>query len=340
MFSESSMMSGGNSLSPEKGQGHVLDNYFNEIATPENVFCFDKTMKTKDLETRMQELEVLLAKLENASSAERAKIQAEDPLICAIPDFSADVTSYLEDKALDSSVQVKEGAENKSYIYYDDGAKRVIKVSKERHDYDLISVVKLMRNMYALELFERNQDSFMSFEEGDISIDVVFDQIIIAKDDQGRYKRIITQPFVEAGSIKEEMASQNAETVEFRQAWKKFLEQIGLLQATAEVALDITDSSQGGKPSRGNVALTENVKVEEGDKDGQYIFRIIDLDVFDDPLMDTKKNNGEQHKFYASEQLRNRGSVIGAIKVFVTNMARERYVKPMQDIYTKKELDK
>jgi len=61
---------------------------------------------------------------------------------------------------------------------------------------------------------------------------------------------------------------------DFDKAWKKFLEQIGLLQATAEVALDITDSSQGAKPSRGNVALTENVMVESPEEEGgEYILK-------------------------------------------------------------------
>lgn len=324
----------------ESSSDRTLDNFFSDINTPSNAFYIDKKMETNDLEQKMMELESLLSQLEEASFAERDVIERESSLLAQIPSITEDVRGFLEQRKNDPNTIMKEGAENESYISFNGEEKSVVKVSKERHDYDVVSVVKLMRNMCALELFQRNRKDFMSLEEGNMDIEVVFDNIAIVKDEEGRYKRIITQPFIEVDSIKAAMEG-HEEYDDFSKAWKKFLEQIGLLQATAEVALDITDSSQGAKPSRGNVALTENVMVADPEEEGgEYVFKIIDLDVFDDPLMDTKAEKGEQNKFYAGEQIRKKGSLLSAMKVFVTNLAREKYVKPMQDKFTKKEMDK
>jgi hypothetical protein len=304
----------------------------------ENLFYLDKELTLEELRERFQQFNQLLERFEKASFGEREEIEKSD-LFSQIPTITADAQSYLTELRSDPNTEITAGAENENYIYTEGEQKKVIKVSKERHDYDVASVIKLMRNMYALQLFEKECPAFMSLQEGNIDIKVMFENIVVYKDAEGKYKRIIEQPFADGEPIKKKMANQEEEP-ELQAAWKKFLEQIGLLQATAEVVLDITDSTQGAKPSRGDVSQTENVFIDENE--GVYQFQIIDIDVFDDPLMDTKKEKGTQHKFYASEHVRKRGlaGIVPAIKVFVTNLAREEYVKKLQDVFTKKEMDK
>lgn len=298
-------------------------------------------MPTEVIEAKKVRLEELLAQFEQATLEERTELEQNTPELAAIVTITPEATAYLQRVRGDAGTDVQAGAENENYIYTDEaGERRVIKMSKERHDYDAISVLKLMRNMCALELFERQYPSFGTMQTGRMKIDMLYDDMMVFKDEQGHYKRMIRQRFVEGASVGQ-MLKEKDVPYEFTEAWKKFLEQIGLLQVTAEVSLDITDSTQGVKPSRGNVAQTNNVIVESpGEPTGEYIFHVIDLDVFDDPLMDTLAEKGRQHKFYATEQLRKRGSILGAIKVFLTNMSRELYVKPMQDRYTKREMEK
>ena len=317
-----------------------FSNFIKEVKTSDSVFWLDKELSIEEIEERKCRLEELLAKMEKASPAQR-KILEQESELSRIPSITEEARVYLNALEKDPETEQTEGAENKNLIFVNSaGEKRVLKVSKGRHDQDPISIVKLMRNMCALELFERQQKEFMSLQEGEININVLFDNIVIYRDAEGNYKRMIDQPFAKGESVGRLMAGRQ-EYDDLQKAWKKFLEQIDLLQATSEVVLDITDSTQGAKPSRGDVSRTGNVFVERSnDSDTDYNFQIIDIDVFDDPLMDTKKEKGLQHKFSASEQIRKKGSISSAIKVFLTNISRELYVKPMQDHYIKKELEK
>ncbi len=331
-------------VSPEKklfeAKSLGFDRFIAAAKNESNIFWLDKNLPTEKLKQRIQRLEKLLEKLEKASSEERLALEKTSEL-GRIPQITLAAEDYIDELSLAESTEKTEGAENKNLIFVDSaGDKKVLKISKGRHDQDVVSIVKLMRNMCALELFERRQKDFMSLQEGEINISVLFDNIIIYRDAEGNYKRVIDQPFAKGKPVGKLMAGRQ-EYDDLQKAWKKFLEQIGLLQATSEVVLDITDSTQGAKPSRGDVSRTENVFVDQPEAAGGiYNFQIIDIDVFDDPLFDTKKQKGDQHKFYASEQLRRRGSVLSAIKVFLTNMSRERYVKLMQDRYIEKEMNK
>ncbi len=316
-----------------------LKDFVEDAKKRDGVFHLDKSLSIEQLETKLGELEGLIEEFEKGDTQKRTELEGR--VLDSVPEIPPQAQDFLDSLHL---MPTKEGAENKSYFLSDkeSGEERVVKLSKSRHDADFGSVLKLMRNMFALELFQKKQEAgeFMSLQDGNMKLEVLFDSITIYRDKAGNYKRLIEQPFAEGKPIKEKV-QEAGDDIEFQKAWKKFLEQMGLLQAVSEVVLDLTDSTQGARPSRGDVSKTENVFVKDPEEsDGNYVFQIIDLDVFDAPLMDTKQEKGAQHKFYPKEQLRKAQSVLQALKVLATNISRDSYVSKMQERYVDDEMNK
>jgi len=307
-----------------------LDDFINEAKQPFNLLSIDKNISKKQLEQRLALLDLFYEEYTNANLEQRDEMEATMIEMFGIPTITEEIQKYLDEIAEYEDTTHSEGAENKNLIYLGSGLRpQVIKLSKERHDVDFSSVLKLMRNMHAISLrLDHEADT-----DDNVSIDISFKDMTIFKDQEGNYKRMVRQKYAPGTSIKE-LPQDIKDSDEFKAAWRKFLSKVESMKETDQVVLDISDSEAGFKKERGNINNTGNIFVElPTAENANYLFTVIDPDVFDSDL--------SKHKFDPKEHIRKKGlmgGLIDASKILATNIARERVVSRWQDEYVKKEL--
>ncbi len=314
-----------------------LEMFVKECKQPYNLFYLDKDLGPDQLKERANLLDSLYRTFKSLSPVDKNKTEEVLNKMFDIPTITTDIQSYLEDMEKKSrndksgNYVFSEGAENKNFIYQSQELQsQVIKISKGRHDIDFTSIIKLMRDMHYLALhFDKNQPP-----ENNVRIHATFDDMVIYRDDNNNYKRLIRQEFAAGVTIKELPREIIHNDPGFRKAWKVFLRHIEKMKDEFGVVLDITDSAAGFKKERGNVTNTGNVFVKlPTEPTGVYEFSIIDPDVFD-------VEDGE-HKFDHTEHLRKKGfaGILDSAIVFGTNQSRERIVRKWQDQFITKELE-
>ncbi|MBW3011263.1 hypothetical protein KY326_03525, partial [Candidatus Woesearchaeota archaeon] len=319
-------------------KNRVLEGFVGRQKRPNNLFYVDFSLSKEQMEQRAKLLDKLYRVYQKASSTERTQIEAVINNLFNIEVIPDEVQEYFDYIENHEATQFSEGAENKNFIFLDaDMNGRVFKISKERHDIDFTSLLKLMRDMHTVakslndELEIEARITSKRTEKQTVKIQTIFDDMIIYKDKDGNYKRLIRQEFAPGVSIKE-MDPKIKNNPRFRAAWSAFLQKVEQGRKTDGFVLDISNSDAGGGPSRGKVYNTGNIFFTE--VDGKYVFSIIDPDVFDTV-------RGE-HKFDAKEYWRVRGiaGLSRTLKTSVTNMARKYWVEPWQRHYTNSEIRK
>lgn len=315
-----------------------LDAFLNSAKKPYNLLYIDPNISKPALEERMVLLGILYRSFKSASLKDRSRLEPVITKMFGIPQMPDDVSGYLEALHSHPDTQLSAGAENVNMIFNDNsGLKQVIKQTKNRHETDFSSVLKLMYDMHAIALRFNHEPVSENAADNNVEINLSFKDMVVFKDKDGKYRRMVRQNFAGGRSIKELPQSIKEGDPNFRAAWKVFLRKVEAMKKSDGIVLDISDSAAGFKKARGNVANTANVFVEFPDANNpKYRFVVIDPDVFD-------TDKGE-HKFDPKEYLR-AGKKTGMLKGFIaaagmaaTNAARENVVRPWQDAFMKKEL--
>ena len=242
----------------------------------------------------------------------------------SISTLPSDVKTYLNKLQRRDWCQCKEGAENFNYILNET---TVFKLSKKRHHEDLYSFIKLALNMNVVYSV---LDGYCSDEQA-LRVRVAGREMFFLRTDHG-FTRLICQPFA-SGSFIKELDSERKRSPKFKKAWSYFLDLLDHMRSAHSIVLDITDSSVGMRPQRGNVLNTKNIVVTEDSRG--FTFTVIDPDVFD---------TDGSHKFYPSEYLRpSLRKRRGALKAFTSylkytllNLARDKVVLYWQDRWMKR----
>jgi DNA-binding TFAR19-related protein (PDSD5 family) len=299
----------------------ALERFMDASSKPYNLFHFDRNLPADELAARQEDLEELYALYQEAPLVDRTKIEELTIDACSVPEIPSDVQTYLDQIRKDLPEDKKPGgAENVNLILTDSLARqKVLKMSKDRHEADFSSVLWLMRNMYAFsKRFNGNQ------------AELLFNDMKIYRDYEGKYKRLVRQDFA-AGSAIKDLNPEIKEDPEFLTAWQSFLGKIEEMKETDGVVLDISDSEAGMREVRGDVTNTGNVFVER--VNGEYRFSVIDPDVFD------AAKDG-QEKFDPKEYIRKHGlrGIGKALAMYATNIARRELVLAWQDKYVQFEL--
>ena len=278
----------------------------------------DRSLNTQQLEERIEILDRLCFLYQqqlnsnDAAFMKRALIET-----FGIPTIPKDAQAELSH--LESMSNISEGAENKNIFYRKDGRfPAVLKITKERHDDDFYSVLKLMRNMHVVAP-QLNRD----VKDETFRAELPFEDMTIYLDEHGKFKRIIRQPYA-SGTPMKQLPDYVLQSPAFQRSWKDFLVHLRSMEESAGVMLDVTDSSAGFRPERGRVQSTENVFVRQ--ESDRYVFTVIDPDVFD-------TREGE-HKFSPQENIRfGQRSISSAIKylMFAGMNAGRVVVKGWQD---------
>jgi hypothetical protein len=311
-----------------------LEAFLSSAKKPYNLLYIDPNLSKEDLRERVALLGVLYRAFKSASLADRTRLE---PMICrmfGMPQMPADISSDLDELEKSEGTELRQGAENRNMIFPDgSGQKQVIKITKDRHNEDFTSVLKLMYDMHAIALRLNHEPS----SSDNVEINLSYKDMVIYKDPTGAYRRMVRQDFAEGVSIKSLPKDFKENDPGYRAAWKIFLKKVESMRETDGVVLDISDSDAGFKKQRGNINNTGNVFVKlPDDSNPNYKFTVIDPDVFDTAV-------GE-HKFDPSEYIRagkKTGILTGIIKaskMAATNQARERVVRPWQDSFVKDEL--
>jgi hypothetical protein len=293
-----------------------LDVFMEGANKPYNLFYLDRNLSKEVLEERIAILDDIYNAYSRAEPDERAYLEELINRMFGIPKVSYPVESYLEHLDVVDSTSKSEGAENRNFLFKDGkDVPRVLKISKGRHDIDFTSMLKLMRNMHTLML-SLNKD--LETPKGQkLEVRLVADDMLVYKDSDTNYKRIIRQPYAQGTPVKQ-IPKDVKKTPEFKDAWQTFLAHVEGMREAHGMVLDMTDS---GAPfplnrwtPRGNVANTENVFVKQKE-DGTWLFSIIDPDVFDveegehkfDPVEHSR--TGEKVNAKVFEKLLNPGRV-------------------------------
>ncbi|MDD5290519.1 MAG: hypothetical protein PHZ04_00170 [Patescibacteria group bacterium] len=320
-----------------EGEGK-LENFIAKSKQPYNLLYIDKNISPEEIKERIAVLDELYKEFKGASLADRTRMEEVMVEMFGIPTIAEDVQNYLDEVAGQEATVKSEGAENKNSIFLGKELRpQVIKITKERHDVDFASVLKLMREMHAISLRLDHEQP----EGGNVKTGIVFNDMTIYKDKEGNYKRMVRQDYAKGQTVKELPSEIKKDDPGFREAWKVFLRRLEAMKKTDGVVLDISDSDAGFKEARGNVINTGNVFVKlPTEENPEYFFSVIDPDVFD-------AVSGE-HKFDALEHIRKaRGKglmalvkgTVEAIKIAATNQARDKVVSEWQNKYVKKELE-
>lgn len=307
-----------------------LSEFVEAARKPYNLFSLDKEHSVLEVEERYAILNQLYEMFNAAPLSERDALEQSITEMFGIPQMPPELETYLARLDDGDSVIRAAGAENKNSIFFDKGQPdvRVLKLTKGRHDVDFTSLIKLMRDMHGVAS-ELNVD----LPDAGVRIQTAFNDMTVFRDGEGHYKRLVRQDFA-PGTSMNELPIAVKDTPEFQEAWRTFLGRVEEMRESHGVILDISDSSAGMRPERGNIANTGNVFIRFPDEtDKEYLFTIIDPDVFD--------TAPGEHKFDPKEYLRNESfpkGVLDCLKVLATNVARESVVRPWQDAFTQKAL--
>jgi len=315
----------------------LLEDFVNENKRPSNLLYVDPALSREEVEKRRDLLDRAYQLFDSASMSERGKLEQAFNLMFGIPVIPQEAQEYLDTIEEHPATVHSEGAENKNSIYVDENLEaRVIKVSKGRHDYDFTSVLKLMRDMHSYTLdLNAEQEVQVGDETVNVKVQTVYDDmLIIYRDAEGNYKRVVRQRYAPGKTVKEVANDEELrDDPKYLAAWATFLRTVEATRKTPGYVLDISDSTAGGGPARGMVQNSGNMLFEI--VDGEYIFSIIDPDVFDTlPGVD---------KFDPKEHIRKKGIKEGiktAAFTAVANIARKYWVEPWQRYYTLEELDR
>ncbi len=315
-----------------------LDVFLNSAKKPYNLLYIDPCISKPVLEERMVLLGILYRAFKSASLGDRSSLEPVIIKMLGIPQMPDEVGNYLEVLHSHPDTKLSAGAENVNMIFNDSsGLKQVIKQTKNRHETDFSSVLKLMYDMHAIALRFNHEPVSENVSDNNVEINLSFKDMVVFQDRDGKYRRMVRQNFAGGISIKELPQDIKEGDVKFRAAWKVFLKKVDSMKESDGIVLDISDSEAGFKKQRGNIANTGNVFVELPTPDNpKYRFTVIDPDVFD-------TDKGE-HKFDPKEYLRAGKKtgmlkgIINAAKMAATNAARENVVRPWQDSFMKKEL--
>jgi hypothetical protein len=316
-----------------------LDGFLDSAKKPYNLLYIDPNISKPALEERMVLLGILYRAFKSASLKDRSRLEPVISKMFGIPQMPDDISDYLEALHSHPDTKLSAGAENVNMIFNNSaGLKQVIKQTKNRHETDFSSVLKLMYDMHAIALRFNHEPVSENKDDNNVEINLSFKDMVVFKDRDGKYRRMVRQNFAGGRSIKDLPQNIKEEDPNFRAAWKVFLRKVDAMKKSDGIVLDISDSAAGFKKERGNVANTGNVFVEFPDANNpKYRFVVIDPDVFD-------TDKGE-HKFDPKEYLR-AGKKTGMLKGFIaaagmaaTNAARENVVRPWQDSFVKKELE-
>jgi hypothetical protein len=223
-----------------------------------------------------------------------------------VPQITPEASGYLAHLDVLDSTLKSEGAENENLLFAkhenkslmfeeEGGAAQVLKISKARHNIDFTSMLKLMKNMHILMLWFNKDLDTPSGQK--VQVKFVADDMLIYKDEDTNYKRMIRQPYAKGTPVKG-LSADVKKSPEFQDAWQTFLKHVEDMREAHGAVLDMTDSSATWKENkwrhfrpwripiakrtipRGNVAHTENVFVHR-EEDGSWLFSVIDPDVFD-----------------------------------------------------------
>ena len=328
----------------------ALDVFMEGANKPYNLFYLDRNLSKEVLEERIEILDDIYRIYNAASADERDYLEELMNRMFGIPRVSQQVDDYLEHLGDLESTAKSEGAENENLLFprhenkslmFEGGKKipRVLKISKGRHDIDFTSMLKLMRNMHALTLwFNKDLDTPKGQK---VEVSLVADDMVIYKDEDTNYKRMIRQPYAQGTPVKR-LSKDVKDSDGFKDAWQAFLSHVEGAREEYGVVLDLTDSSATWADNkwkswvplpanrwtpRGNIANTENIFVSRKE-DGGWLFSIIDPDVFD-------VVEGE-HKFDPVEHARTGKKVGAKVLEKLLNPGRVTTLG-WQDKYMKKE---
>ncbi len=317
-----------------------LEEFVKTAKKPFNLLYIDSTVTKNELVERLMLLGILYRAFKKASIKDRNHLEKMINDMFEIPEISQDAQNYLDQIAVDPITKTMKGAENKNLIFKNSALhSEVIKRTMDRHEIDFASVLKLMYDMHAIAL-RFNHEPMMKEsgrESNEVDIQLSFKDMLIYREPDGAYRRMVRQDFAEGTTMKE-LSQEIKNSSGFQVAWKMFLEKVSGMRETDGIVLDISDSSAGFKKQRGNVNNTGNVVVKiSNENPPHYTFIIIDPDVFDtDP--------GE-HKFDAKEHIRS-AKKVGILKSFLKaamistiNYSRENIVRPWQDAFILKKHD-
>lgn len=212
-------------------------------------------------------------------------------------------------------IRVVRGAENVSFMLAE---QRVVKVTQSRHEGDFYSIINLAKNMNVLY-------HYLDFEDADAQIEVSGRDMFFGEFPSGM-NRLIVQPYVRAPGIGALTETQQHRP-SFSYSWNTFADRLSAMRQEQCVTLDLTNSSAGMRPSRGNVWDTHNVMVDL--YSDPTTFHVIDPDVFD--LGDVKFSPVE----YLRPDRRRRYGLVSSfahsIRMYFVNLARQSFVLPWQE---------
>lgn len=310
-----------------------LEDFINSAAQEHNLFYLDPHLTTIELEERIDILSSLLEVYSSSSSEQRNHVEQIVNDMFGTPQITREAQQYIDN--LSDSLPDEDkpsGAENRNLIYTNEaGVKGVLKITKGRHAEDFTSVLKLMRNMHMVML-RLNQDPVRIIDGPEVAIEATARDMLVYKDEEKSYQRIVRQPFAEGKSIKDLTDEERADP-DFKMAWAYFLDRIKSMQDKDGIIMDINDSDAGYKKQRANVGNTGNVFVEiQGNR---FKFQVIDPDVFD--------TVPGEHKFDPSETAHSRfgfGSPWKALTLRAMNYFRDVPLVKWQDEFIEAEQKK
>ncbi len=314
---------------------HDLEAFAQGIKRPYNLLYIDSNLSRKQLESRLKMLSDLYFEYTSLDMRERNQMEQVLCEMFGMPAMTVDVQSYLDTLESDDLTAKSQGAENTNLIFMDSNMEpKVIKRSKGRHSIDFTSILKLMYNMHAMALHFNEEPSTAE----NVKINASYRDMMIYKNKEGKYERMVRQEFAEGILIKE-LDPEIRKDPEYRKAWRSFLNHVTAMSGMYGSIVDISDSTKGNK-TRGNVANSGNIFVKlPSISDPNYTFTIIDPDVFD-------TEPGES-KFDPMEHMRKKGTsgILSAVKTAMTNFARDTKkfgmgVRNWQEQYTKRELER
>jgi hypothetical protein len=329
-----------NDIELAKGE-KALAEFVEQADKPYNLFHLDRSLSKEQLEERVELLDQLHEMYRSAPKDERFILEELINRMFGTPKITEKAQNYLDQLQAAESTVKPSGAENQNMIFSThenmsmihttpSEKARVIKISKQRHDIDFTSVLKLMKNMHTMML--RFNRDVQTPEGQDVKLRFVTDDMTIYMDQESNYKRMIRQPFAEGESIQDAMKNHKNDP-DFQDAWKTFLNEAESMKESDGIVLDLTDSAApfplNRTKYRGKVANTKNVFVNQ-EPDGGWQFSVIDPDVFD--------SAPGEHKFDPQEH-RNLGRNLKAKIVEIMNSGRATTLG-WQDGFSKKEREK
>mgnify|MGYP000032351622 CR=1 FL=1 len=193
-----------------------LEDFIKGLQQPYNLLSLTPDLSEGQLRTRVAILDELYSAFKDSSLPDRDKIESVLSEMFGLVQIPNEVQDYLDVVARKDVSDKKEGAENINRIFLGGELRpRVIKITKERHDIDFTSILKLMRDMHSAALHFNHGEQ----PDGDIQTDFVFNDMTIYKDSEGNYKRMVRQEFAEGQTIKELSPASTATKIVSSSIW-------------------------------------------------------------------------------------------------------------------------